>query len=84
MEEYQRKAEILTKLAHKWGDAQLIRDFALAFAKASSQLCRTEAGKREAEVFYVSAMEYADSLDPLSFVQDVITKLRYAGLKHGF
>jgi len=46
------KAKVLTKLAQKWRDATLIREFALAFAKASSQLCRTEAGKREAESFF--------------------------------
>jgi hypothetical protein len=75
-EEYQRRAQVLNKLAAKWRDAQLVRDFALAFAKASSQLCRTNAGKREAEAFFIAAMEYADSVDPLNCVPTVITELR--------
>jgi len=83
-EEYQRRAEVLNKLAAKWSDAQLVRDFALAFAKASSQLCRTKAGRKEAEAFFIAAMEYADSVDPLSYVPTVITELRGARGKHRF
>jgi hypothetical protein len=84
LEEYQRRAKVLNRLATQWRDAQLVRDFALAFAKASSQLCRTNAGKREAEAFFMAAMEYADSVDPLSFVPNVITELRYSARKDGF
>ncbi len=83
-EEYERRAEVLTNLAQKWKDATLIREFALAFAKASSQLCRTKAGRREAESFFLSAMQYADSVDPLNCVPTVITKLRYFARKHTF
>jgi hypothetical protein len=83
-EEYKRRAEVLTRLAQRWKDATMIREFALAFAKASSSFCRTAAGKREAEAFFLKAMEYADSVDPLSFVPSVITDLRYSGRKHTF
>lgn len=81
-EEYQRRAVVLAKLTAKWRDAQLVRDFALAFAKASSQLCRTNAGKREAEAFFIAAMEYADSVDPLNCVPTMITEFRGSGRRH--
>jgi hypothetical protein len=83
-EERERRAEVLTKLAQEWSDAQRIRDFAVAFAKASSQFCRTEAGKREAEMFFIAAMEYADSVDPLNCIPNVITEFRHAKRKHRF
>jgi hypothetical protein len=83
-EEYERRAEVLTKLARKWSDAQLIRNFASAFAKASSQLCRTEAGKREAELFFIAAMEYAESVDPLNCLPSVITDFRESGRTQAF
>jgi hypothetical protein len=83
-EEYQRRAEVLNRLAAKWRDAQFIRDFALAFAKASSQLCRTHAGKREAEALFVAAMEYADSVDPLNCVSTVITEFKNTRRRHTF
>jgi hypothetical protein len=83
-EEYQRRAEVLNKLAAKWKEAQLVRDFALAFAKASSQLCRTNAGKREAEALFIAAMEYADSVDPLNCVPTVITEFRRDRRRHSF
>ena len=75
---------MLNKLASKWNDAKLIREFALAFAKASSPLCRTNAGKREAEAFFIAAMEYADSVDPLYCVPTVITEFRDARRRHSF
>lgn len=83
-EEYERRAEVLTKLAQEWNSARLIREFGAAFAKASSHLCRTVAGKREAELFFIAAMEYADSVDPLNCIPNVITAFRHAGRKHGF
>jgi len=83
-EEHRRRGEVLNKLAARWRDAQLVRDFALAFAKASRQLCRTNAGKREAEAFFIATMEYADSVDPLSFITNVITELRCSARKDAF
>jgi hypothetical protein len=83
-EEYQRRAMILTKLAGKWNEARLMRDFAAAFAKASSELCRTQAGKREAELFFIAAMEYAESVDPFSCPANVITEFRNFGKTHFF
>jgi hypothetical protein len=82
LEEYQRRAKVLTKLTGKWNEARLIRDFAVAFAKASSELCRTGAGKREAELFFIAAMEYAESVDPLNCIPNVITEFR--GKTHSF
>ena len=83
-EEFQRRAKVLAKLAGKWNEAQAIRDFAAAFAKASSQLCRTGAGKREAELFFIAAMEYAESVDPLTCVPNVITEFRNRRETHFF
>lgn len=82
-EEYKRRAQVLTKLAQEWNNAQLMRNFAQAFAKASNQLCRTKAGKREAELFFIAAMEYADSVDPLYCVPNAITEFRRATRKSG-
>jgi hypothetical protein len=84
LEEYQRRAKVLTKLTGKWNEARLIRDFAVAFAKASSELCRTGAGKREAELFFIAAMEYAESVDPLNCIPNVITEFRNFGKTHFF
>lgn len=83
-EEHQRRGEVLTKLAEEWNGAQRIREFAEAFAKASSQFCRTVAGKREAELFFVAAMEHADSIDPLNCVPNVITRFKTAKRTHRF
>lgn len=83
-EEYKRRAEVLTKLAQEWNNAQRIRNFAEAFAKASSQICRTKNGKREAELFFIAAMEHADSVDPLNCVPNVISELRRSAKKHRF
>jgi hypothetical protein len=83
-EKYQRIAETLNSLAAKWKDAQLIRDFALAFAKASRQLCKTNAGKREAQAVFIAAMDYADSVDPLTCTPTVITEFRNAAGRHDF
>lgn len=83
-EEYERRAEVLTKLVQEWTDAQRIRDFAVAFAKASSQFCRTKAGKREAEMLFIAAMEHADSVDPLNCIPNMITELRHAKRKSRF
>jgi len=84
LEEYERRAKVLTKLAGKWKEARLMRDFATAFAKASSELCRTAAGKREAELFFIAAMDYAESVDPFSCPANVITEFRNFGKTHFF
>jgi hypothetical protein len=83
-EEYKRKAELTKKLASAWHDAKLIREFAIAFARASAQLSKTEAGRPQAESFFVWVMEYADTLDPLSAIPAILTEFRRPPQKYGF
>jgi hypothetical protein len=74
--EYARKAEVIRKLAREWHDAKLIRSFLKAFARACGQLSRTQAGKRETQLFLEWATRYADAEDPLRSVALAMRELR--------
>lgn len=64
--EYNRKAEVVGKLAGGWNQSKLLREFANALSALAEKMAASEDQKQDLHALVIWTLQHADSADPLS------------------
>jgi hypothetical protein len=82
--EYNRKAEVVGKLAGAWNQSKLLREFANTLSAEAEKMAASEDQKQDLHALVVWTLRYADFVDPLTDLPWVIRQFKNPPWYSGF
>jgi hypothetical protein len=82
--EYNRKAEVVGKLAGSWNQSKLLREFANTLSTEAEKISASEDQKQDLHALVVWTLRYADFVDPLTDLPWVIRQFKNPPWYPGF